>query len=108
MREFAVKAELRGEVATLRRGFATKDEAEDHPVTLACWDRVWVEEVEPRPQSADTAPALPWTVLWTSGHGYVIDADGNKIASLLGSNRRREHTAAIICELTEKAAGQAA
>jgi hypothetical protein len=42
--EYAVKAETKkGEVVTLQRGFRTKSDAEDYPVRLSLWRRVWVE-----------------------------------------------------------------
>ena len=42
--EYAVKAETKeGDVITLRRGFQTRDDAEDYPVRLSQWRRVWVE-----------------------------------------------------------------
>jgi len=44
---YAVKAKNpQGIVVTLRRGFASKQEAEDHRVTMSQWKRVWVEQVE--------------------------------------------------------------
>ena len=46
--EFAVKAETKdGEVVTLKRGFATQSDAEDYPIHMSLWRRVWVEPVEP-------------------------------------------------------------
>jgi hypothetical protein len=45
--EYAVKAENhKGEVQVLRSGFASKDQAEDHPVKMSLWKRVWVEAVD--------------------------------------------------------------
>jgi hypothetical protein len=44
--EYAVKAENpEGVVVILRRGFASKSEAEDHRVTMAKWKRVWIERI---------------------------------------------------------------
>ncbi len=42
--EYAVKAETKeGDVITLRRGFQTRADAEDFPIRLSRWRRVWVE-----------------------------------------------------------------
>ena len=44
--EYAVKAETKeGDVIILRRGFPSRSGAEDHPVRLSLWKRVWVERV---------------------------------------------------------------
>jgi hypothetical protein len=46
--EYAVKAETRdGEITILRRGFVSYEDAEDHPVKMSDWKRVWIEEVAP-------------------------------------------------------------
>jgi hypothetical protein len=46
--EYAVKAETKeGSVHVLRRGFASADDAEDHPVKVSLWKRVWVEAIGP-------------------------------------------------------------
>ena len=56
--EFAVKAETHeGEVVILRRGFASQDEAEDHPIQMSLWKRVWVEPIEEETNS--TGPQSP-------------------------------------------------
>jgi hypothetical protein len=48
---YAVKAETHeGEVVTLREGFPSRAVAEDFPVRLAKWRRVWVERSEPEAQ----------------------------------------------------------
>jgi hypothetical protein len=45
--EYAVKAETHeGKVLTLRRGFASQEEAEDHPIQMSRWKRVWVEPID--------------------------------------------------------------
>jgi hypothetical protein len=45
--EYAVKAETHdGQVKILRRGFASEEEAEDYPVQMSLWKRVWVEPIE--------------------------------------------------------------
>jgi hypothetical protein len=44
--EYAVKAENpEGVVVILRRGFASKSEAEDHRVMMSKWKRVWIERI---------------------------------------------------------------
>lgn len=48
MGAFTVKAEtLAGKVVTLRKGFSSREDAEDHPVKLSQWKRVWVDEALP-------------------------------------------------------------
>lgn len=99
---WAVMAETRaGKVMTLRRGFPTKDKAEDHPVIAAHWKRVWVERSDRplTPEPADPSAPLPWSVVWDSPHAYVQDAKGRKIATLLGPQARRETVAGILCDL---------
>ena len=45
--EYAVKAETHeGKVVILRRGFASEEEAEDYPIQMSLWKRVWVEPIE--------------------------------------------------------------
>ena len=45
--EYAVKAETdEGKVLILKRGFASQEEAEDHPVRMSHWKRVWVEAIQ--------------------------------------------------------------
>lgn len=47
--EFAVMGETQqGKTVTIRRGFPSEEAAEDYPVRLASWRRVWVEEVQER------------------------------------------------------------
>lgn len=54
---FAVRAETKeGNVLTLRRGFASHDDAEDHRIQLCQWRRVWVEEEQGASRFA--APAV--------------------------------------------------
>jgi hypothetical protein len=46
--EYAVKAETHEEkIVTLSEGFPSRAVAEDFPVRLAKWRRVWVERIEP-------------------------------------------------------------
>ena len=45
--EYAVKAETdEGKILILKRGFASQEDAEDHPVQMSRWKRVWVEPIE--------------------------------------------------------------
>ena len=42
--EYAVRAETKeGDLVTLKRGFPSLSDAEDYPVRLYLWRRVWVE-----------------------------------------------------------------
>ena len=44
--EYAVMVETHeGKTMTLRHGFSSQDDAEDHPVQMALWRRVWVAPV---------------------------------------------------------------
>ena len=45
--EYAVKAETdEGKVLILKRGFASQEEAEAHPIRMSHWKRVWVEAIQ--------------------------------------------------------------
>jgi hypothetical protein len=45
--EYAVKAETRdGEITILKRGFVSYEAAEDHPVKMSDWRRVWIEVID--------------------------------------------------------------
>lgn len=103
MKCFEVRAEMHGDgkEVVLRR-FDTREEAEDHPVVMKHWRRVWVAECEVADRLPDIAPPLPWTVEWVGGHAYVVDADGRKIASLLGSQKRREYVANVIYSIGQE------
>jgi len=102
MIEYAVMAEMKsGGVHTLRRGFPSKEAAEDYPVVAAHWKRVWVEPIKSCAEPLRTAPPLPWEVRWhPTGNGgaftYLHDADGHRIASLWGAYERREHIEKIL------------
>jgi hypothetical protein len=52
--EYALRAETKeGDVVTLKRGFPSVSDAEDYPVRLYLWRRVWVEpDVPQQPLSA--------------------------------------------------------
>lgn len=57
MVEFAVRVESHeGKLMTLRRGFVSQDAAEDYPVQLKLWKRVWVEPIDPRSITTTGAP----------------------------------------------------
>ena len=46
--EYVVKGETReGEITIVKRGFASQEEAEDHPIRMSDWKRVWVEALHP-------------------------------------------------------------
>jgi hypothetical protein len=45
--EYVVKAETHeGKILILRRGFASEEEAEDYPIQMSLWKRVWVEAID--------------------------------------------------------------
>jgi hypothetical protein len=59
MMEYAVKGETRdGAVTILKRGFMSYEEAEDHPVKMSDWKRLWIEVITPtnreRPRARPT------------------------------------------------------
>lgn len=103
MAEFAVKAEtLTGSVMTLRRGFPSRAKAEDHPVTLSLWKRVWVERIapeqqrQPPPPQPAVLPPLPWD--WVASktpssnggyNAYLVDATGRKIGAIWGKGAEK-------------------
>lgn len=107
--EYAVKAETHeGNVMTLRRGFASKDAAEDHPVQISLWKRVWVEPVGvlSEPEMQATLPPLPWDWIAASFptnnsryHAYLVDANGRKIAAIWGKDGEKELIADHIIKL---------
>jgi hypothetical protein len=94
---FAVKGETHeGNVLTLRGGFATREAAEDHPVQLSLWKRVFVEQVVDPVARPPQLPPLPWD--WViageptangSYHAYLVDATGRKIAAIWGRGEEK-------------------
>ncbi len=55
--EYAVKGEAHdGKIRIVKRGFASKEEAEDHPVRRSLWRRVWVEPIGPPDEAAGISP----------------------------------------------------
>lgn len=100
---FQVMAEAKdGGTYVLRRNFATEEAALDHPVKMSHWKRVWVERANDQPERDTSPPSLPWSVEWSRGHAYVLDAKGKKIAALLGTQERREMVAEILYRLNEQ------
>lgn len=108
--EYAVKAEtLEGNVLILRRGFASEDDAGDHPVKVALWRRVWIEAIGPALGSKPepTLPPFPWSWEATgnadargSFHAYLVDATGRKIAAIWGRDGEKRLIADHIVEAT--------
>jgi len=105
LREYAVFAESKdtGNRLLLHRGFASQEEAADHPVKLSLWKKVWVEEVTPSPPKRVGLPPRPWSLETSSEpsanglfHAYIVDATGRKIAALWGSGDEKMRTAEII------------
>jgi hypothetical protein len=48
MMEYAVKGETPdGRITILKRGFVSYEAAEDHPVKMSDWKRVWIEVITP-------------------------------------------------------------
>lgn len=100
---FQVMAEtMDGGTHILRRGFLTEDAALDHPVKMSHWKRVWVEKANDLPERDVSPPRLPWSVEWANGYAYVLDAEKKKIASLLGTQERREMVAEMLYRLNDQ------
>lgn len=99
MKEYAVKAETKkGEILILQRGFRTKAEAEDLTVRQSEWKRVWVDRIS---ADGDLEACLPWHIEWGQGKRatYVVDAAGNRIATLMGSAGTRENFSNALSDL---------
>lgn len=96
---FVLKGETHpGAILTIRR-FKTREAAEEHPVLMKYWKRVWVEEdTAPEPPVLDYAPPLPWSVEWVHTFTYVRDAENNRIMTLYGPMKRREHLERMLRE----------
>lgn len=96
---FAVKAETHeGSIHALRY-FPTREEAEDHPVRLATWKRVWIEQVDSAPALPAYAPPFPWQFEWERSNTYVRDGEGRRFAILMGSEARRVETVKLLCSI---------
>jgi hypothetical protein len=51
--EYVVKAETRdGKIVIVKRGFASQEDAEEHPIRMSDWKRVWVEALQASDASA--------------------------------------------------------
>jgi hypothetical protein len=111
--EYAVRAETYdGSILTLRKGFASRSDAEDHPVKASLWKRIWVEAIGElkTASAAPSFPKLPWN--WVSSgssdargqyHIYLVDADGKKIAAIWGKEGQKTETAQHIVSLVNAA-----
>lgn len=110
---FAVKAEtVEGKTLTLRRDFATMDAAEDHPVQMSLWRRVWIEKETGKPEKTAgpvTLPPLPWD--WVAAdsptnngqyQAYLTDANGRKIAAIWGRAEEKQMIADHILQSVNK------
>lgn len=104
-KEFAVVGSAFGDAKpiTIRR-FKRQDDAARYALTINMkyWDDVWVSEVAVIPPKSDRPfpPPFPWNVEWVGNYAYLIDANKNKLASLLGNQATREFVAGIICDLS--------
>jgi hypothetical protein len=103
--EYAVKGETHeGNTLTLRRGFMSQEAAEDHPVQMSLWKRIWVEPVgEIAEKKPPTLPPMPWDWVCADfptnnarAHIYLVDATGRKIAAIWGKDGEKELTADFI------------
>jgi hypothetical protein len=101
---YAVKCETHeGKVMTMRRGFATRDAAQDHPVTLSKWKRVWVEkEQPPTAPPPPCLPPFPWSLefapVYRGTHIYLLDANRRKIAVFFGRDGEKKLIADYILQ----------
>jgi hypothetical protein len=114
--EYAVMAETHeGKTMTLRRGFRSEEDAEDHPVQMSLWKRVWVAPVpgteKPIPAEA-TLPPRPWD--WIAAgtadasgtfHAYLVDATGRKLGAIWGRRGEKQLIADHIIESVNARAG---
>lgn len=99
MREYAVKVETKkGEIIVLQRGFKTRSDAEDMTVRHSEWKRVWVDRML---AENGIEARLPWRVEWGQGKRatYLMDANGNRLASIMGSAETKENFANALADL---------
>jgi hypothetical protein len=55
MMEYVVKGETPdGRITLLKRGFVSYEAAEDHPVKMSDWRRVWIKVLDPSNSDDDT------------------------------------------------------
>jgi len=100
---YAVMGETEHGAVCIRRGFPNREAAEDHPVKMSLWKRVWVQaEPEPRNDTGVAAPR-PWSIGVSSTssnndsfHLYLVDANGRKIAAIWGRSGEKLATAEMI------------
>lgn len=87
---------LEGNTLPLRY-FDTEDEANDHPVKLSLWRKVWVQQRVFEPVVTRSF-RLPWQVEEQSNgrFTYIRDADGHRVASLFGTTTERASAVAIM------------
>lgn len=98
-----------GKIMALRKGFVSRESAEDHPVTMSLWKRVWVEPMNPSVKTGNGLPPFPWNVVGTgtiNGDGfhyaYLTDATGRKFATILGSSHEKRRIADHILNLVNQ------
>ena len=92
---YEVRAEtFEGNTFTLRGGFLTFEAAEDHPVKLSLWKRVWVRmaPLDTTPPPPIHPPPLPWSDEWAGKFTYVRDAENRRVFSVHGVEKRRIET----------------
>jgi hypothetical protein len=104
-----------GQTFMLRGGFSSASRAEDHPVRLKHWKRVWVEPYEPKPERQPTLPPFPWDWMAAGSptangnlHTYLIDANGKKIAAIWGAHSDKKLVCDFIVDAVNAAAPKAA
>jgi hypothetical protein len=78
------------------RTYPTREAAESHLVLPKHWERSWVEEV-PDKKTPNVMAPQPWSHQRVGSYDYILDANGKKVAALMGSYERREVIAAAIC-----------
>lgn len=90
----------------LHGGFASREDAEDHPVRLASWKRIWIDTVERPISRLPSIPPLPWSYESSAAqsnngsfHLYLVDADGRKIAAIWGKGDEKRLTAEHILKV---------
>lgn len=104
---YAVKAEDKtGAVITIRSGFRTLDQAEDYPVVMKLYRRVWSEELpEKNPVhkiSRRPTGILPWTWGDKTHNAYLVDAAGQKVLMLFGNKAEKVRSGNAILDFVNK------
>lgn len=91
--KYAVMAETHAGKTIMLERYQTKDDAEEHPVKLSNYRRVWIEPIRDRP----TDLRLPWSFdRHHRHHSYLKDATGVSIVCVLGTRERRINAVAEI------------